>query len=315
MAGELFKPVCAIEDANIGIPSCTPMIEVLQGAIFAQNLKAYAATSLSALVTALNADVINSVKSARLYPFFQFAELTADNTTEAPKITKGSGGVIFGSDKARDFRYEYNNVGLEAYKKFKKLSKSIKYMFGYDLANQLIGTKNAAGELLPIELQAFFVHEPKFNTDGTVNFFVDLITKDPYAFGSNAVIVDCSTTPLTSEMSGLFDVTIAATGTALKISITGSVDVTGEDFIEKYAGDVDVAGAWTVITSAGVTVTPSVVAVVAGSPYKVELTVTAATYNTVKLQTPTALIALSVGSIAGGGYESNIVSGVVVPAT
>lgn len=315
MAGELFKPVCAQEEANIGIPSCTPMIEVLQGAIFSQTQKSYDASVLATLIAAMNADVVNEVKSERLYPFFQFAELVADNTVEAPKIVKGSGGVSFGSDKARDFRYEYNNIGLEAYKKFKKLSKSIKYMFGYDLENQLIGTKNAAGKLIPIELQAFFVHEPKFNQDGTVNFFVDIVTKDPYAFGSNAVIVDCSTTPLTSEMSGLFDVTLAATPTALTITLTADIDVTGEDFIAKYSGDVDVAGAWTCITSEGVAVTPSVVTVAEGSPYTVALTVTAGTYNTVKLASPSALIALGVGSISGGGYESNVLSGVVVPAT
>jgi len=311
---ELFKPDCAVDDANVGIPSCKPQIEVLKGAIFAQTRKEYTDTTLSAFITSLQADVLNATKSERIYPFFEFSELAADNTEETPKIVKGSGSVIFGADKKRDFRYEYKNVGLEAFKKFKRASGSFKYFFGYDLKDQFICAANSSGNAIPIEIEAMHVHEPMYNQDTTVNFFVDIITADPFAFGLNAKIVDFSTSPLNNELSGLYDVTMAATGGSTEIAITADVDVSGEDFIEKYETDLVVGSFVVTDESDGSVETPSGIAITSsGGTYTATLTVTAGTY-TVKLAAPATLVGQSIGSASEGGYESNILTGITATA-
>lgn len=313
--GNLFKPACGGSIPNTGIATCNPMIKDIKGLIFCSSLNAYTADVAATLLTALKASVLDTDITQRLLPFFEIAELTADNTVERPKIVKGSGNVSYGAAKPRDLRFEIENIGLPTYQKIVKINGLKKlYAFFYDSDNQLIGAENSAGLLIPIKIQAHNLAEPKLNSDGTVNIYWDIITEDPYALGTNSRMVKFSDTPLKNELSGLYDVTLAATPTALTITVTGTVDVTGEDFIEKYNGELDVAGGWVFTNAAGAAVTPSVVTYVAGSPASMRFTIAPGTYSA-KLETPTELVALSVGSAAEGSYESNVLTGIVVPAT
>ena len=316
MALDLLKKNCDVAMPNTGEPSCDISIGVLKGVIFATEQKQYdREQTIDALITAMQADVLNASPSARLYPYFGFMELTADNTQERSKIQKGTQGAIFGEAKSRDFRYECADMDYKFFAKMVKLNKLGKlYFFGVDAKGNLLGAKGTGNTIIPIKLAAQCLHEKKFNTDTTTNIYFDMITEDPYAFGANLAVVDMTGYDITTQISGLYDVTLAATPSALKIRVTGTVDVSDVDFMELYAGEADVAGAYVVTNAAGAAVTPSAVASVAGDPYSMDLTVVAGTYS-VKLANPTALAALSIGSASQGGYESNTVTGLVVPAT
>jgi len=83
---------------------------------------------------------------------------------------------------------------------------------------------------------------------------------------------------------------------------------------DEFSGDLDVAGAWVVTDSAtGEVETVSAVAVDAVNK-TFDLTVTAGTYD-VKLANAAALEVLGVGTKTQGGFESDTVLSVVVPAT
>lgn len=316
MALDLLRENCSVSMPNTGKPDCVNAVGVLKGVIFCQTLKSYPSdTTLATLIASLKADVLATNPKDRLYPLFDFLELTADNTQERAKIQKGLGGVSFGEAKSRDFRYELANMGAKYFAKISQLSDAGKlYFFGIDAQDNLVCAKNAADELIPIRLQAQCIQEPKFNTDTTVNFYLDLITSDPYALGRNVVLVDCSSAPLENELSGLYDVTLAAEGGSLKIDVSGIIDVNGTDFFDLYQTEAAVAGAFKVVNGSGAVVTPSAVVAVAGEPVLIRLTVPAGAGYSVSLVDPTALSVLNIGSAAEGGYESNTVTGITVTA-
>ena len=316
MALSLFKPDCLGAMPNTGESDCGVVMGVLNGLIFTTTQKAYPSnTTVADLVTAMKADVLAASTKDRLYPFFSILELTADNTQERAKVTAGNGGVTFGAPKARDFRYKCENMGAKYFKKIAQITKVKKlYVFGIDVNGNLICDRNAADEIIPIELQTQCIQEPKYNTDTTVDFFLDIITKSPYAFGSGSEIVELGGVELQNEISGLFDVVLGATGGSLKIDVSATIDVDGRDFFDLYSAEAAVAGAFKVVNGSGAVVVPSAVAAVSGDPTLISLTVPAGTGYSVELESPAALVALNIGSAAEGGYESNKVTGIAVTA-
>jgi hypothetical protein len=108
---------------------------------------------------------------------------------------------------------------------------------------------------------------------------------------------------LSVELGGILDVDVTATGGVLSASVKAKTSISKTDLYGLYADDMDVAGAFVCTNASGTIVAPS--AVVKDDANKAwVLTLPVGVYS-IKLASPSVLVALGVGSLTSGGYESN----------
>ena len=309
--------------SNTGLSTCGQTLSQLRGMIYVPADYSFAPTGATieaqkaAFLADLKTKVLVSPIGARALPLFAFAELS-EVKTEAKAVTKkGAQTIVSGKESADHFVYELEDVGHRVWKKLRSMGSDRPGIrcFPVDINGYLVHDLNAAGDIIPFELQYSWFQkiEPMTGTDTSTAYKYEFMISKIGALNDDINIVDFGAGFLEDEISGLYDVDLAATGGTGAITASGSVFQSGENLYDKFADALAKPTAWVLVNeSTNAVVAASAVAKVVGSK-SWSITAVAGTY-TLTLAAPAALAALSpaVGSASTGGYESNAVTGLVI---
>lgn len=303
-----YPKSCVTNYANTGLPSCFVSIDHLKGLVIcydgfkipAANLTSFA-TTLAYLQTATLA--ANPLE--RAYPLHIIEGLT-DNTAAPEKKNSGYGNTQYTSEQPHQFEIELENVGIEFYKKLRTFNGK-KNVRVYWLDEQFIGGyEDTNGDLLPIEASLFFKQVKPGNIADYTKYMLDLELKNSKSLTDDLDVVAITDgTDLKNELNGISDVILSGTGGVLSATVTGLMAISKEDFVTKFATELLADGG---ILVDGLGVTPDAVA-----DGVMSFTLTAGVH-VIKLETPSGLAGIPIGSPTAGGYESNEIT-VTVTAT
>lgn len=313
--GILNVPACNVGGGgNTGRPTCYLDIKKIKGVILVHKSKAYTSTdtlTLAAFKAKLLADVL-AAGTARIYPIAKFVDV-ADNSSDATYEEAGYGPKRQTSEGGYDWSFMFWNGGAcynAALRRWNDTTDMKAFLIDYD--NKIIGTKNTAGEFTGFTM-TFYVPKWKIATGSTSTQYMVRMTCDSPEeindFGRLSY-VDCNVAPnnfiVDESIVGNIDVQLAVVGTVVAGQLTVSVKeaCSNINLFDTYAGDMDVAGAWTAVDGSGAAVTiTGVTQDTTNKAFILAMTHTGAV--TVNLAAPAALAALNVGGGDGvSGYES-----------
>ena len=270
-------------------------------------------TSFTSFITYLQTASLAEGRG-RIYPLLGLFGAT-DETAEATELTSGYGMMYGRVDSPSKFKLEYDNFGFQYFKELMGFNTS------KDLSVFIVDTNFIAGQKTSTGFAGFdcsyFQDKGKYgDMSNAAKNIGTLSLANDYALGS---LIDGMQFPninydITKELAGVTELALTAVPTALNINVKVEYVIGKTNVYDEFSGDLDVAGAWVVTDSAtGEVETVSAVAVDAVNK-TFDLTVTAGTYD-VKLANAAALEVLGVGTKTQGGFESDTVLSVVVPAT
>jgi hypothetical protein len=272
--------------------------------------------SYTAFITALQNATLAEGRG-RIYPLLGLFGAT-DETAEATELTSGYGMMYGRVDSPSKFKLEYDNYGFQYFRELMGFNTS------KDLSVFIVDTNFIAGQKTSTGFAGFdcsyFQEKAKYgDMQNAAKNMGTLVLANDYALGS---LIDGMQFPsinydITKELAGITELTLSAVPTALTITVGVEYTIGKTNVYDEFADELEDAAAWVAtVSSTGAVATISAVAKVPATK-QWALTVPAGTLD-LKLASPAALKALTpvgVGSLTQGGFESNIVSSIVVPAT
>lgn len=290
---------CTTGVGNTGLPSCTINLEQLTGLLLTFDgfkIPAASLTDFDTMFAYLQAATLNADPLMRIYPLNIIEGLT-DNTAAPEKKMSGYGNTKGIIEQTHQFEVELESHGIHFYKNLRKWN-GRKNVRAYWVDKGFIGGyKDSNGDLQPMELDIFFKQVKPGNVADITKYMCEVELKDEKALTDN---LDGMAIPkgfkVKNEIFGLTDVELSGTGGVLSATVTGVMAISKEDFISKFDTELTTDNTFLVD---GIQTTPTSV-----TNGVVLLTLTAGTH-TIKLNTPTELSILSIGSATSGGYESN----------
>lgn len=298
---------CARGLGNTGQPSCAISIEKLEGLLMTTDGFKIPAASLTSFDTAfayLQTATLAADPLQRIYPLHTIEGLT-NNTAAPEKKLSGYGNTQSVTEQPQQFELEIENNGIEYYKKLRTWN-GRKDVRVYWIDKTFIGGYlDSNGDLLPMEASVFFKQVMPGNVSDITKYMCELELKSPTALTDDlSAIAIPEGFKVKNEIHGLRDVTLAGTGGVLSATVTGVMAISKEDFVSKFAIELN---SNTFLVDGVVTPVESI------SSGSVLLMLTAGTH-TISLITPSALADENIGSATSGGYESNEITVTVNPS-
>lgn len=298
---------CEEGSRNTGTPNgCVVTLEQITGFLLCYDgfkVPVASQDSWSEVLTYFQTATLASDPLERIYPVLQLNDFT-DNTEAAQVKKNGFGDNIAIFEQPFTAEIELENLGIEFMKNMREFRKA-KNLRLYIITDEFIGGYlDSAGEFCPFECTFISkgVKVGKRSGDATKYLF-DVTLKNPVALTDLIEpIVFPENTDLATEINGLTDVVISATGGAGTISVTAIEKNTKKDWITKFSTEI-MADSDAVILVDGTLAT--VASISSGTALISGIT---AGSHTVKIDTPANLVSKSIGSITAGGYESNEVT-------
>lgn len=291
---------CSTGVGNTGLPSCTINIEQLTGLLLTFDgfkIPAASLTDFDTMFAYLQAATLNADPNMRIYPLNIIEGLT-DNTAAPEKKMSGYGNTKGIIEQPHQFEVELESHGIHFYKNLRKWN-GRKNVRAYWVDKGFIGGyKDSNGDLQPMELDIFFKQVKPGNVADITKYMCEVELKDEKALTDN---LDGMAIPngfkVKNEIFGLTDVELSGTGGVLSATVTGVMAISKEDFISKFASELQQSN---VLVVDGVSVKPTSI-----SNGVALLRLTAGTHK-IKLATPDELSSVfDIGSPTSGGYESN----------
>jgi len=268
-------------------------------------------------IAALQADILNAAKSARLFPIFGFEQI-ADNSEDIQVQTTSIGSRHVVREGYNDWKFEFFTGGLSLLIQLRKFNKQATGhdFFFIDANGCLIGksltdaTGNVIIQAIPSDGGFFWAHPFKMNDGGKLSQYQLQFVFNPKYVNESVNYVDLSAYDLPTTLVGLEDVNI----TGVADATSGSYDIipqtpTGIYLAANYPAALAQAGAW-VATNAttGLTIPVTTATVQAdGKTVIIALPTANANYPTtgqkvnITLAAPAALAALTIPIT---GFES-----------
>lgn len=290
---------CSTGVGNTGLPSCTINLEQLTGLLLTFDgfkIPAASLTDFDTMFAYLQAATLNADPLMRIYPLNIIEGLT-DNTAAPEKKMSGYGNTKGIIEQTHQFEVELESHGIHFYKNLRKWN-GRKNVRAYWVDKSFIGGyKDSNGDLQPMELDIFFKQVKPGNVAEITKYMCEVELKDEKALTDN---LDGMAIPegfkVKNEIFGLTDVELSGTGGVLSATVTGVMAISKEDFVSKFATEINTGGLWLIDD-----VITSNTSISNGS---VLFTLTAGTH-TIKLASPSVLAEENIGSLTSGGYESN----------
>lgn len=299
---------CAAGSRNTGTPNgCVVTLEQINGFLLCYDgfkIPAASQDSWSEVLTYLQTATLSSSYLERLYPVLQLNDFT-DNT-DAPQVKKnGFGDNIAIFEQPFMAEIELENLGIEFMKNIRGFGKA-KNLRMYIVTDEFIGGYlDSTGDFCPFEC-TFISKGVKVGkrTGDQTKYLFDVTLKNPVALTDLIEpIVFPENTDLSTELNGLTDVVLTATGGSLSAQIEATEKMTKANFGTKFATEI-MANASDIILVDGASAT---VASVSSSGVILVNGLTAGTRK-IKLNVPVDLTTSGIGSVTSGGYESNEVT-------
>ena len=298
---------CNTGVGNTGLPSCTINLEQLTGLLLTFDgfkIPAASLTDFDTMFAYLQTATLNADPLMRIYPLNIIEGLT-DNTAAPEKKMSGYGNTKGVAEQTHQFEVELESHGIHFYKNLRKWN-GRKNVRAYWVDKGFIGGyKDSNGDLQPMELDIFFKQVKPGNVADITKYMCEVELKDEKALTDN---LDGMAIPegfkVKNEIFGLTDVELSGTGGVLSATVRGVMAISKEDFISKFAIELNDGN----FLVDGAPVSPTSI-----SNGVALFTLTAGTHK-IKLASPSALAVDNIGSPTSGGYESNEIT-VTVKAT
>ena len=278
----------------------------------------------AAAITALQADIANSSKAARLFPIFGFEQI-ADNSEDIQVQTTSIGSRHVVREGYQDWKFEFFTGGLSllaSLRKFNKQSTSHDFFF-IDAQNRLIGMAISDGsgntilQAIPCDGGFFWAHPWKMNDGSKLAQYMLQFVFAPKYINELVNYVDLSAYDLPTTLIGLEDVNLTGVANAT----SGSYDIvpqtpTGIYLAANYGTALAQNGAWGATNLAGAVIPiTGITAVGDGKTFTVALDKTSPNYPStggakvfINFTAPAVQAALT---IAFTGFESTGAVGIV----
>lgn len=255
-------------------------------------------TSIESVITYLQGKTLEANKLNRAY-YIPFIQDLTDNTPDAELKKSGYGDDLGHVEQPLAWQFEFTDMGVEFHKNLRNFNDK-QGLKVYVVTDNFIGGERSATGVKPFKASLFAKPVKVGKPTGDLNKYMgDLTIKNPKAMSDLLFpMVLPEDYDLESNLNGLVDVVLSATGGSGTISVTAKIKATGEDFITKYASEIASGSVILVDDSAS---TGSV----SNGVYSITI---AAGSHIVKLDTPIAISAEGVGSLTSGSYESNEVT-------
>jgi hypothetical protein len=296
---------CANKFGNVGQPACAVKLDHLVGFIMTFDGFEIPNASLDSFDNALAYLQNASVASGNDRVFYIPKVFGNEDNTPEPEVKKSGYGFLVKTDEMpHEFTIEHEDLGIEFHKRLRKF-RNRKDLRVYWIDTTFIGGQQTSTGLKGFEC-SFMAKQVKVGIKGGdyTMYKSTLQIQDPTALTDKlATILLPEDFDLSVELGGILDVDVTATGGVLSASVKAKTSISKTDLYGLYADDMDVAGAFVCTNASGTIVAPS--AVVKDDANKAwVLTLPVGVYS-IKLASPSVLVALGVGSLTSGGYESN----------
>lgn len=307
---------CAQVGGNTGIGPCFNNPTFIKGFIFVPAGKQYDATTLTALKTALEADLLADIPSERAYPIGGFVAPT-DNTQKAIEQTFADGSIQIVRSAVYDWSFQFIKGGLCLSVAMQKANGLNRWFFAYDDQGRFYGVKGtSAGMIQGVNPNLAYTPPFTLNTGAAVTVYETRVNFTSDQLNVNAAIIDFSGDggglSYLQGLSGLQDVTVYSAGArSAGVAKIGAKTACGTvDLHATFASELAVVGAWRVRNL--LTKKPLTVTAVADDPTDLGWSITVSSSDAnyaapggleYALAGPTELDGLDVT-----GYESNWVT-------
>lgn len=294
---------CANKFGNVGRPACAVKLDRLVGFIMTFDGFEIPNASLDSFDNALAYLQNASVASGRDRIFYIPKVFGNEDNTPEPEVKKSGYGFLVKTDEMpHEFTIEHEDLGIEFHKRLRKF-RNRKDLRVYWIDTTFIGGQQTSTGLKGFKC-SFIAKQVKVEGGDYTMYKSTLQIQDPTALTDKlATILLPEDFDLSVELGGILDVDVTATGGALSASVKAKTSISKTDLYNLYADEMAVVSAFVCTNEYGTIVAPS--AVVKDDANKAwVLTLPVGVYS-IKLASPSALVALGVGSLTSGGYESN----------
>lgn len=315
--GQILGINCAEADHNTGYNGCPIEPGLFKGAILVPKAKRFTQAEIAVMEATLQALTL-AVKADRAYPIGEFKGIT-DNTEDVSFQTLGYGSKRLNREGKYDWTFMMTS-GIMYNNKLRKFNNNDKYsVLFYDNQMRLYGISEYNTVAAEYQLGGFsldFVYTYPFKAaDGSnpAEYKIRFALADPKELNDNVYVIQLDFDPA-DTVKGNIDISISSAKTVgvkkLYVKLVTVED--GVNLYDQYNGELDAAGAWSLVDATGAVVTPSAVA---ADPTcdGFEISLSAGATITITTVSAAALAALGVGGAPENGYECIDSYTVVVP--
>jgi hypothetical protein len=309
--------LCRNKFGNMGMEDCRIALEAIKGIFILPKSLEFTSANIasdSAFITAMQTAASATAATSRLFPILKagsFKNVT-DNTAD-PTEEKAEYFQILGvSYDKHSLTVEMGDVGVHLMQEIFKYRGNSAISFGFYMNDGKVafrktssgGAKGMGGQLIPMQYK-----QAAAAAIGRMSFKIVLDEVDAFENDSKLLVYPFNEQYILPDLiHGIHDVNLSLVSATTSL-ITVDVMRKG-DFANMCVEYPTIAAAAAVVvknTATGAAVTPSGVTINALGKLAIAGTFTAGTYS-VQLANPTALFAtpLFIGTLATGGYESNL---------
>lgn len=237
---------CSLGMQNTGYGDCYAEFKDIRGMMLVPlkwSLDAADLATKDSVLAALEAGIINNVKSQRLFPTPPIIDVV-DNSEEAVTETLGTGVPVPVREGNYNWRFRFSQGGLCALKALQSFNGVGRAVVFFDANGTLIGTKSGS-EFKGIPLHFFNANKWTLNT-GAANWNLSFsVSFSPEFVNQNAGFIPVGLGELQS-LIGLQNVNLTATRTTNVITVKAKTGCSGYDLYDEYATELAAVGMWSV---------------------------------------------------------------------
>lgn len=296
---------------NTRVGSCWNDIGVPRGFLIGPVGVNYTSVTVTALLAAINTNLLNDNPALRIYPV-QNVVVPTDQTPDPNQITfAGNGQIVIASENARSMSFQYYQGGYCLHRSLRGFNGQQLGIMIIDSKGQLVCTNGSAADTVQFISAYFWEKQLKWAmTTSEVTAYSAFASFDTAQIDDNGVIIDCSANgglAALEQLTGLFNVALTSNNAQTSTTATVGAKIVGcgsADMYALYKAALAVPGAWVVKNNAtgGLLTVSGVASSDAFDGWVLTITAVTGLTANISLAGPTELAALGSPVV---GYESN----------